>query len=402
MTWSVSLNIPYHQQDTDDHCGGATAQMILESIGGGLIDQKTLCESNHSNNTQKGWSTDPNGLCYTLNKLKPASHSDFTVYSEATETLGSHRIAYTLWHNNSAIGTMVYGKFCHWIVVKGVELDVDPSTLTSPDNPYSIDGFWINNPWPPCPSWDNSSAVPPPPHSSTNGCGGGDKRGAANEYVTYTDWQKTYFTGCKWVVNAPQFICVCNPEVPKLGKLVVKRTKGKVEGEGIITPNEATRLALRGLKRHNLIQDKTFSKACESAQPETPILVQRLDREDSFYYIIPILQGNQTTITLTIDGLSGDFLGGRVHNEGQRKLMISRDDVLDRIMNKPVELPGRRGLTKIRDGAFSLYPVMVWKPCLESRSPYYPFYMIIVGTSTFYVSYNGILHPELREPVRRG
>ncbi|MHC4675902.1 MAG: hypothetical protein ACYTBZ_25715, partial [Planctomycetota bacterium] len=37
-------------------------------------------------------------------------------------------------------------------------------------------------------------------------------------------------------------------------------------------------------------------------------------------------------------------------------------------------------------GMFCLYPVMVWLPCWESRSPFYPLYMVNVGSDQFFIS----------------
>jgi hypothetical protein len=48
MTWSKDLTTPYHQQDTDYYCGAAVAQMILDSIGAGILDQNMLYNMNHS------------------------------------------------------------------------------------------------------------------------------------------------------------------------------------------------------------------------------------------------------------------------------------------------------------------------------------------------------------------
>ena len=51
MTWFKDLATPYHQQDTDYYCGAAVAQMILGSIGSGILDQNTLYNSNHAHSS---------------------------------------------------------------------------------------------------------------------------------------------------------------------------------------------------------------------------------------------------------------------------------------------------------------------------------------------------------------
>jgi hypothetical protein len=46
-----SLAVGYHQQDTDYYCGAACAQMVLVSIGAGILDQVGLYADNHSHST---------------------------------------------------------------------------------------------------------------------------------------------------------------------------------------------------------------------------------------------------------------------------------------------------------------------------------------------------------------
>jgi len=40
---------------------------------------------------------------------------------------------------------------------------------------------------------------------------------------------------------------------------------------------------------------------------------------------------------------------------------------------------------------------MVWKPCYESRSPFYPFYLFTIGGTNIYIGYDGTIYPELNE-----
>src|SRR5580658_1841669 len=151
MTWFTNLATPYHQQDTDYYCGAAVAQMILDSIGSGLLDQNILYASNHAHSSS-GWFTSPDGLNYTLNAYMPPPprfDSFFIVEAASSEADGSTNIIRTLRFFNVTTGTLVYG--CgHWVAVRGAKTDVDPA---GEDGSFSIDGFYINNPWPPTPSF---------------------------------------------------------------------------------------------------------------------------------------------------------------------------------------------------------------------------------------------------------
>jgi len=67
MSVSENLAVQMHQQDTDYYCGAACAQMVLETIGAGLLDQDDLYADNHSHSTlAPGWYTGQDGLQWTL------------------------------------------------------------------------------------------------------------------------------------------------------------------------------------------------------------------------------------------------------------------------------------------------------------------------------------------------
>lgn len=397
MPWKKNIPTQYHQQDTDYYCGAATAQMILDSIGSGLLDQNNLYNSNHSHNTQSNWYTDPNGLKYTLNHYKPnppVFNNIFVVFTRNTETEGTEKIVYTLWHYGVPTGTLVY--HCgHWIVVRGVSTSKQPKAGST----YTINGFWVNNPWPPTPSSSNPSSAPPPPHSSGDGCGGGGNRGISNEYIVYNNtWKDTYFTGCDvWGVGHNQFVSVCDPSVPKLGQLTMNRDNFWTEGSRLITTEDAVKFAMRGIKEHDLLTDKIFSKAIKGAKPSKPILVQRLDQPDTFYYLVPMIKNTDVTSLLSVDGLYGNFRGGHVLDSPISEPFVDKETVLEKVVNRPIDLGQKLGKVVIREGAYCLYPIMVWKPCYESRSPFYPFYMFTIGGTNIYIGYDGTIYPELNE-----
>ena len=393
MVWTKNVGTAYHQQDTDYFCGAATAQMILDQIGAGLLNQTTLYNSNHSNNTHSGWATDPNGLATTLRNFRPPGFTNtFVVYKKASEAEGSEKIVYTLWKYGVATGTLVFG-CAHWIAVRGVSTSVEPKSGTT----YSINGFWINNPWPPVPSFYNPTLAPPPPHGGADRCGSGGNRGIDNEYVVYDpDWKDTYLTGCSWC-GSFGYISVCDPEPPKLGKLDIRRKGFWTKGDRMISLEEVVKFALRGVDEHNLTKDKSFLKAFDGTHPDRPILVQRLDLPDAYYYIVPMVRNGAVTVMLRVDGLYGNFRGGRTFLEPVRRPFVDGKEVLQKLIARPIELGDKKGYLVIRKEAYCFYPTMVWRPCKESRSPYYPFYMVTVGAHRIYIGYDGTVYTELHD-----
>lgn len=395
MTWTKNLTTPYHQQDTDYYCGAAVAQMILDSIGSGVLDQNTLYASNHAHSSG-GWYTSPDGLNYTLNAYMPPPptfNSFFIVERGNTEPDGSANIVRTLYFFGVATGTLVYG--CgHWVAVRGVQTDLEPK----PGATYVIQGFYINNPWPPTPSFYTPALAPPPPHNDPDVCGGGGDRGIANEYVAYADWQMTYHTGCDaYGVGFPQFISVCDPRRPAFGTLRIVGGKRLKRGEHLISSAEAIELARSGISEHELGREGALADAVRDAHAAETHLVQRLDHVDEFYYLVTLRRGQAATAVARVDALHGTFLGVHALPEGARTHIVNRDAALHALRGQLVDLGSALGRVPLREGAYCFYPALVWRPCQESRSPYYPFHQITIGSSIIYVGYDGRVYSKLHD-----
>jgi hypothetical protein len=105
------LTVQYHQQDTDYYCGAACAQMVLETIGAGLLDQVGLYADNHSHSTiEPSWYTGPDGLTWTMNDRRPPAFGNpFVLFTLANEDSISRKIAWTIHHYQVAPVALVYG-----------------------------------------------------------------------------------------------------------------------------------------------------------------------------------------------------------------------------------------------------------------------------------------------------
>lgn len=389
MSWSFNTGNRYHTQDTAYYCGAACAMMVLNEIGVAYadLDQDDLYNSNHNHNIKTGWATDPYGLCYTLNNLRPAAFLPryFVVYKPLSEAEGTRDVVHTLHHYQVSPSILVYG--CqHWNVVCGVQTSVDPGT-----GPYTVEGFWLNNPI-------YHSSAPPPPHDGSDDCGNGGSHGIANEFVTYATWQTDRFTGCNY--DDPggnrQWISVCDPEARKILLPSHAARPRLADGRKIILAQQASEFVNRGLKEYRLAEHKFAAEALKSGHAGTPLLVRRLDRADDYYYLSPWEGERGVTGFVETDARFGLFKSLRVLAAPTTEWLVGgksnahfHDRIVRLLDGKRFELPENKGRFTVFHGTYCISPSLVWKPCRESWSPHLPFYHIVIGTNSLYVRLDG-------------
>jgi hypothetical protein len=394
MPAQEDLAVQYHQQDTDYYCGAACAQMVLaqQEVGAGLLDQDDLYADNHNHSTTEGgWYTGPDGLTWTLNDRRPAGFTNaFVLFALTNEELISRKICWTIHHYKVAPIAMVFGS-AHWIVVRGYDASHVPAAVN--DNSYTITAFDVNNPWPPTPS-----PTPPPPHDAGDDCGTGGVRGVANEHITYATWQDDYMTGISGGYWTGKFVAVCDPEPPGKRTGPTRRPADRLPGDRLIEPQEAARRAETGLEEHGLYERSHWRGALRDTRPGEPVLVQRLDHLDRFYYIVPMQATEERVPVLaSVDARFGDYRQAVALPEHGSHLLadINERELLERLVGNKFELEDRLGRVLVRREALCLYPTLVWKPCRESLSPFWPFYMITIGAHRLYLRIDGAVFTEL-------
>lgn len=392
MTWSFNTGCKYHTQDTSYYCGAAGAMMVLAEIGVPYadLDQDDLYASNHSHNVQPGWATDPIGLRFTLVDRRPAGFTNtFVVHKPTTEAEGTRKIVHTLRTYGVSPVALVY-HCMHWIVVCGVQTDVDPST-----GPYTVEGFWINNPvWYEGPN--------PPPHDAADACGTGGVHGLGNQFVTYAAWQSTYFTGCNYddPGGASQYISVCDPEVPKI-QLPGRRQESYFHnGRTLLGLDKASDLAMKGLEEYRLPDNKHVAEKLKKAKPGQPQLVTRLDRPNEFYYLVPMQTEEGITALAQVDGRFGIFNSLQLLEKPVKEWFMPKEKVSRRINGHKFELAEEKGRFVIYPGTYCISPTLVWMPCRQSYSSHLPFYLITVGGQKIYVRMDGAVFTSLNTSGR--
>jgi hypothetical protein len=383
MTVHEDLTVQYHQQDTDYYCGAACAQMVLEQCGSGLLDQVGLYNDNHSHSTtESGWYSAPDGVAWTMNARQSGRY--FVLDALNTEDAISRMIAWTIHHYRVAPIAMVYGSD-HWIVVRGYTASATPQN--SGDVGYSISGFDINNPWPPTPS-----PGPPPPHTGGDVCGSGGNRGVADEHISYSSWKSNYMTGVPGGHWSGKFIAVCDPEPPPTRHpLSTPEQRPRFDGEELIDSRVAADLSRESLEVAGLMDRENWRKALEGTRVGDAVLVQRLDRADDFYWIVPQVRDGVPTAVVNIDARFGEYMQARAlpDPQGTALLTLGKEEVNAAVYGRLHELPGEAGQLRIRPDIACISKHWVWRPCRESLSPFYPFKLVSYGGRRVYIRSDG-------------
>jgi hypothetical protein len=375
------LNVGYHQQDTSYYCGAACAQMVLHTLGQPLISQDDLYNDNHSHSIEPGsWSTPPDGLQWTLNNLQSTKY--FALDSLDSEDANSRMLCWTIhFWKVAPIALVEDGN--HWVVVHGYTASAAPSS--SDDLSYTISSFDINDPWPPTPT-----PGPPPPHSDGDSCGTGGAHGVANSNVSYGTWRADYMTantfGTRWL---GKYVAVCDPSrPPAFGSRPLPKTEGRFSGERLLTGSHMQEEFRPILDQSGLLAHPHWAKILDGVRPSEPVLVQRLDRPDSYYWIVPAIDAQGALrAAVRFDARFGNYQQAITAPKPRENMFGFRtnEEVVEHVLAQRVELPNDGGRLVLRPEGISVHPCLVWRPCRQSLSPFYPFRMVTFGAFRLFV-----------------
>jgi hypothetical protein len=134
-----------------------------------------------------------------------------------------------------------------------------------------------------------------------------------------------------------------------------------------------------------------------------PYLVQRLDHPDRYYYVVPMQQSEKNVPVLaSVDARFGDYCQAVAVPERHSALLPNLDPkaLLKKIVGQRFELEDRLGRLLVRKEALCVYPTLVWKPCRESLSPFWPFHLVTVGNYQLYIRIDGMVFTKLHDAER--
>jgi len=379
------LPVPYHRQQGLGYCGPACLQMVIEALGITSRHQDDLYVDAHGHGQQDPkakWYSPPDGLEWTLD-VDVGRKADYDICSLNYEAALTRRLVWSLFKASVAPIALVYG-YTRWVVVVGYDIDRNPTGPT--DAGYKIQALEIHDPWR---TAKEAGPQPPPPP----------------RHVSYREWLRTYLQRVPsgyWlgkvvavgVFGSADQVAVDEPPP----------TAPRSDDKEILSPDAAQKAALKGLEQQGLFEREDWRALFGSTQ--TPLLVQRLDVVDDYYYLVPFGQSDRRVgAVVRVDAFSGEYLEASAFattgEEGLWGSVLrewrSEDDARRQIAGRKFELPQRGGRVLARPEGIGIHPSFVWKPCVESLSPYYPFRLVTIGDARRYVRIDGEVFDGLHE-----
>ena len=148
------------------------------------------------------------------------------------------------------------------------------------------------------------------------------------------------------------------------------------------------------MRAHGLYERSDWARVLASASPSPGRLVHRLDRDDRFHYLVPFRSPRGTVAIASVDARTGDYQRAALLPK-RDPTRVSAEEATKLVAGRRLELPNDQGRLLVRKQAMALYPQLVWRPCRESLSPFYPFYLFIVGDRRIYVRVDGYVFTSL-------
>ncbi len=281
---TVFLTVPLHAEEALTWCGPATAQMTLEGYPSSACThtQDEVWLAIQASKVEAMWDSDPAGMGGALMGLcPPPAGGHWVVFSQTDPQVLMYSVAFWMTHNNFPavvlLDTVAHNSYTphqeHWVVVKGIVTDVDPTTHSTVNLQY----VWFNDP-----------AVPlgDPP---------------LERYVAaatwYTELQAVTKMGSAY---QSRFVAVIEPP-ERPGRALARR---EVLVGRIIKPELALRFAEGAVEKAGLTKLGPFRGLAES-KPSGPMLV---NAKRGGYYLIPYAaSGREVRLAVIVNAYTGDF-----------------------------------------------------------------------------------------------
>jgi hypothetical protein len=377
---AATLPVKAEYQTTSYYCGAACAEMVLNSIQvmrltqSGLYKEIRRFRTIDNGKKREKWRSSPDGLNNTLNNHKPAeSDQKFGLYATKSQSVISRRLIWVIYHYRVACIALVKSAQ-HWVVVYGYGWNGDDPDRFASVLSNNILGFYIRDPLQKLPS---------------------------QGFIDYNTWIGNYelpVTTGHW---NHKFIAICDPGKKKtisskIAKSVVTTkkfilkgaitppvklfTKNPVTGKKIVDEDTAATYAMWWLNTRGFYDPKMLNLIIPDLSPGGPVLVRNLDHDD-YYYLVPLKAQNQKNYTIMCIAAKDASFQEAIFAMDIKKPFAFSSMTDKKIFNL---LKAANKFTN-KTNAITIYPVLVWKMCNQSPTPYLPFYLVRAGRRKIYI-----------------
>lgn len=277
MSHEVILSVPLRCKEAVNWSGPATAQMIMEGYpaGGCTLLQEDVNAEIQNNKVETMWNADPKGMEKAMENLCPPT-GGWSIYHKTDPTVLMYWVARWMTTNGYPVALVADtdpGE--HWITIKGVQTNVDPTTTTA----VNLELVRIND-----------------PGSSSDPVGTGCMTRVLSGSIFYSEFQPVTLPLSAY--NGEYVAVIEPPEVE--GKAVA--IKVVMQGR-VITIKEALKYAVKWIEEYELDKIELY-ETLKEARPLTPLLV---NKDFGGYYIIPYSTSKSAHVAILINAYTGNF-----------------------------------------------------------------------------------------------
>lgn len=165
--------------------------------------------------------------------------------------------------------------------------------------------------------------------------------------------------------------------------------------QSFLSSEEAKQYAFTGFMKNIWAYPKELAQAIKNTKAAEPLLVQRIDKKDSYYYIVPFNRNDKTTLLVNIDAKTGKFKETSYLREPMRYPAVNQEEA------KKI-LIGYLKDKKTGKPLLMKTPKLVWKPCQQTQSSYEPLWKIQIGSDVWFIDQKGKVYEKIIEIKLKG
>jgi hypothetical protein len=342
LATDTNLAVPYYQQETNNYCGPAVAQMWTD-FHSNFVSQNTLFNFIQNHNIETGWATDPQGLEDCVENYVPDIIVDDHKWSSADAAIMGQAIDIV---NRGIPSASLINEGGHWNLMRGVSYTLYGGQI------YQINGVWIQDPW-----YTMSSNI----YFAVNSW--------KNEF-TMVDMPSSSWDNY-WVTVQGYWGSRSKPDYDK------ETENMRLMDESEVSTPITAETDLAGFARVQMDKQNLFQEELKGCIPGKMELVHSLDKKYPDYYLIPF-EKNGIPVVVSRITVKDDIAEFSACAALEKVTSIIKPDLDE--AKKALSDKGYDNFDNAR---------LVWKPCEQTMSAFMPVWEFSNDANiTRYVGYN--------------